>query len=123
MENSLVSVKKMTWILKSLILAYLTTIVSLLILAFGLYKFDLSEDVVQGGITAIYVLSAFIGGRVVGKLAKARRFFWGMIVGALYFLLLLLISLLVYRSAAFGEQMMVSLLLCLAGGMLGGMIS
>lgn len=123
MENSLIGVKKMTWILRALILAYLTTILALLALAFGLYKFDFSEEIVQGGIIAIYILSAFVGGRAVGKQAKVRRFFWGMIVGIFYFLLLLAISLLVYRNASLGDGMITSFLLCLAGGMLGGMVS
>lgn len=114
---------KLVWIVKSLFAAYLTTIILLLLLAFGLYKLDLSEQAVQGGITAIYVLSAFIGGRVAGKLAKNRRFFWGLIVGVCYFLLLVVISVLAYRSTPEVSELAVSILLCLAGGMLGGMLS
>lgn len=118
-----VNTGKIIWIVKSLFAAYLTTIVMLLLLAFGLYQLDLSEQAVQGGITAIYVLSAFIGGRVAGKLAKTRRFFWGLIVGVCYFLLLVVISVLAYRSTPQASEVVVSVLLCLAGGMLGGMLS
>lgn len=121
--NVNVNTGKAVWVVKSLFAAYLTTIVMLLLLAFGLYKLDLSEGAVQGGITAIYVFSAFVGGRVAGKLAKNRRFLWGIVVGVCYFLLLVAISILVYRSTPETSELLISVLLCLAGGMLGGMLS
>lgn len=123
MERTNVNTGRAVWILKALLAAYLTTIILLLVLAFGLYKLDLSEAVVQGGITAIYVLSAFVGGQIAGKLAKTHRFLWGILVGSAYFLMLVLISVLVYRSTLGGSEMLVSGLLCLFGGMLGGMLS
>lgn len=123
MEKKLANNLEMTGMLKALLAAYLTTIILLLGLAFGLYRFDLSEQAVQGGILAVYVLSAFIGGRIAGKMAGHRRFFWGMLVGLLYFAMLILISLLAYQSVAIGGGIAVSALLCVAGGMLGGMLS
>ena len=111
------------WIVKSLLMSYLTTTVTLLILAYGLYKFDLTEQTVQGGIIAIYVLSAFVGGRNAGKTMKVRRFFWGFLTGVIYFALLLFISFLVYRGVQTGREALLNLILCSLGGMLGGMMS
>lgn len=123
MEKSVVNVKDMSWILKSMLAAYLTTIILLLALSFGLYKFDFTEQTVQGGIIATYVLSAFVGGRVAGKIIGVRRFVWGLIAGLLYFVLLLIISLLVYRSVQDITGIVTNIALCAAGGMFGGMVS
>jgi len=58
------------WILKSLLAAYVVTGILLMILAMALYKFELTEEAVTAGITAVYLLSTFAGGLVAGKLAK-----------------------------------------------------
>lgn len=115
--------EKVNWLLKVLLSAYVTTMVLLFILAFGLYKFDLTEQAVQGGIIAIYVLSAFIGGRMAGKIKKQRRFAWGIASGGIYFLVLILISFLVYHSVSLGTDAIQNLMFCSLGGMAGGMSS
>ena len=123
MEKIMLHVGNLGWMMKALLAAYITTTIALLILAFGLYKFDLTEQTVQGGIIAIYVLSSFVGGKIAGKTMKVRRFFWGLLAGVCYFLLLLVISFFVYRTIQTGMGAMLNLFLCAAGGMLGGMIS
>ena len=50
------------WILKSLLAAYVVTGILLMILAMALYKFELTEEAVTAGITAVYLLSTFAGG-------------------------------------------------------------
>ena len=112
------------WILKSLLAAYVVTGILLMILAMALYKFELNEGAVTAGITAVYLISTFAGGLAAGKLAKVRRFLWGIILGILYFALLLLITIGIYRTfrGSAGEIMM-TFALCAGGGMAGGMIS
>ena len=115
---------KIGWLLKSLLAAYALTGVLLLVLAMILYKLNVGENVVSAGIIGIYVTSTFFGGLIIGKLAKVRRFFWGLILGVSYFLLLLLITLGVYRSLDGAAAGFVStFFLCAGGGMFGGMIS
>ena len=113
----------MIWKLKALLASYVVTGVLLLLLTVLLYKLDLDEGKVQIGILAVYVLSTFAGGFVIGKLAKVRRFLWGLILGVLYFALLMLISIGVYRTMEGGSSTVMALALCAAGGMLGGMVS
>ena len=43
------------WILKSLLAAYVVTGILLMILAMALYKFELTEEAVTAGITAVYL--------------------------------------------------------------------
>lgn len=115
---------KAGWILKSLLVSYALTGVMLLALALILYKLNVEERVVSAGIIGIYVTSTFLGGLIIGKMAKVRRFLWGMISGICYFLLLLCITLGVYRTLDGAVTGAVStFFLCAGGGMLGGMIS
>ncbi|MGC4019075.1 MAG: TIGR04086 family membrane protein [Muricomes sp.] len=115
---------KAVWLLKALLCAYVVTGILLLLLTLLLYKFNLDEGKITAGITAIYVVSTFVGGFVAGKLVKVRKFVWGLTMGILYFALLMLISLGVYRAVqGGGASVMTTFLLCAGGGMLGGMVS
>lgn len=111
------------WVIKSLLAAYVTSCIMLLGISFLLYKFDLSEQAVEIGIMLTYVLSAFIGGFFAGKEQKVRRFLWGALIGVLYFVFLILISIGVYRSSFVGTELAMAFGMCLAGGMAGGMLS
>lgn len=116
--------KNVMQFLKALMASYIVTGVLLLILTFLLYKFDWDEQMVTAGIVAIYVLSTFAGGFILGKVRQTRKFIWGLVVGILYFALLFLISFGVYRNfSGNGTNFITTLLLCAGGGMLGGMLS
>lgn len=123
-NNSWESRGKAIWLLKALLCAYVITGILLLLLTLLLYKFNLDEGKVTGGIIVIYVMSTFVGGLVAGKLFKVKKFVWGLTIGILYFALLMLISLGVYRSMqGSGASILTTFLLCAGGGMLGGMVS
>ena len=111
-------------VVKVLIAAYLVTMVILLVLAGLLYKLELSEPVVDGGIIAAYVLSCFLGGFLMGKLQKTRKFMWGMIIGLLYYAVLFGVSFCMKQSSAqVTGDVFTSLVLCVASGMLGGRVA
>lgn len=112
------------WMVKALLAAYVVTGILLIILALALYKFELNEGAVTAGVTAVYLISTFTGGLVVGKLAKVRRFLWGIVLGILYFALLLLVTVGIYRTFhGSSTEILVTFTLCAGGGMAGGMIS
>lgn len=115
---------KVIWWIKSLLASYIVTGILLLVLTFFMYKFELNEKIVSAAIVGIYVVSTLIGGMIIGKLTKSKRYLWGMVLGILYFVLLLLITLGVYRTLN-GDSVSIvtSLILCAGGGMTGGMIS
>ena len=119
MENMQKNIKVIWWI-KSLLASYIVTGILLLVLTFFMYKFELNEKIVSAAIVGIYVVSTLIGGMIIGKLTKSKRYLWGMVLGIIYFVLLLLITLGVYRTLN-GDS--VSMILCAGGGMTGGMIS
>ena len=123
MENMQKNIKVIWWI-KSLLASYIVTGILLLVLTFFMYKFELNEKIVSAAIVGIYVVSTLIGGMIIGKLTKSKRYLWGMVLGIIYFVLLLLIKLGVYRTLN-GDSVSIvtSLILCAGGGMTGGMIS
>ena len=123
MENMQKNIKVIWWI-KSLLASYIVTGILLLVLTFFMSKFELNEKIVSAAIVGIYVVSTLIGGMIIGKLTKSKRYLWGMVLGILYFVLLLLITLGVYRTLN-GDSVSIvtSLILCAGGGMTGGMIS
>ena len=111
-------------LVKVLLAMYILTGILLLILAAVLYRFQLSEQVVNIGIIAIYILVGFSGGFLVGKLQGCRIFLWGAVIGLLYFVLLLLVSLLIWHEFQSGSiHGITTLALCTMSGMLGGMLS
>lgn len=116
--------EKIMWVLKSLLASYIVTGLLLLGLTFLLYKFELDEQIVVGSIVAIYVISTLLGGFIIGKLVKVKKYIWGMGIGAAYFVLLLLISYGVYREFnTNGLNAITTAALCIGGGTLGGMLS
>lgn len=112
------------FLLKSLLFSYILTGGLLLILALLLYKAGLSQKVVSVCIIVIYVLATFFAGFITGKKLQNRKFLWGALMGAAYFLVLVVISLAVNRQlGVLTNSFLTTLVLCSGGGMLGGMLS
>ena len=61
-------------LLKSLLTAYALTGIMLLILAFVMLKLSPSNDVIQIGVVFSYIFSSFVGGLLMGKQMKVKRF-------------------------------------------------
>ena len=114
--------KEAVWILKSLLGEYVVTGILLLLLALFVYKLNLEEKQVTVAVMAIYLVSTFVGGFMIGKWNRVQKFLWGMIVGAGYFILLLLVSFGIYHSLKnSGGNVITTMFLCIGGGLLGGM--
>lgn len=109
---------------KGVLGAYLLTGGLLLFLAFLMYRFYPSGELLKMGIVFTYLFSSFVGGFLAGRRAKERRFLWGLLTGFLYFLILFLVSIALGRDV-FGNlgTTVTIFIMCTLGGMLGGMIS
>ena len=124
MPDRVKTISKTIWILKALLFSYAVTGVLLMILAFAVYRLEPGERIVTTGIKVIYLLASFVGGLITGKQVKTRRFIWGMITGGVYFVLLLLITLGIYRTFhGSTADILLTFGTCAGGGMAGGMIS
>lgn len=115
---------KAVFIIKCMLGAYILTAGLLLLLAFILYRFGLSEKVVSVCIIAIYIAVTFLAGLLAGKREGKRKFLWGLCMGALYFVILTAVSLVVNKGVEdVAQNMMTVFFLCAGSGMLGGMVS
>lgn len=124
MERKLRKDARVMWILKSLLVSYVLTGILLLLLAVALYKLELNEKAVSAAIVAIYIVSTLLGGIIIGKFARVRRYLWGLGLGIGYFALLLLITLGVYHTLnGDAANLVTTFILCAGGGMAGGMLS
>ncbi len=111
-------------IIKALFLSFLVTALLIVIFAFFMYKFSINENVVSLGVTFIYILSCGLGGFYIGKVEGERKYMWGFVVGALYLMVLLVVSLIVGGENSLLSGNILSLvMLCLGGGTLGGMLA
>ncbi len=121
--KSAFSTERIVALIKCLIASYMITGVLLMVVAALLYKFSLSENVVEICIIAIYCISSLLAGLFFSKGAPSRRFLWGMIAGAAYFLIICGISMVVEQSfTLLSNASITTLFICLGSGMLGGML-
>lgn len=124
MESSLKKSELVIFVLRSLLVSYLTTGGLLLLLALLLYRFQLSESIVSVAIIIIYIAATFLAGYLAGKKMKSKKFIWGFIMGVLYFLIMILVSLIVNHSIKdVSSNLLTTFFLCAGAGMLGGMLS
>lgn len=116
--------EKAVFIIKCMLGAYILTAGLLLLLAFILYRFGLSEKVVSVCIIAIYIVVTFLAGLLAGKQEGKRKFLWGLLMGVLYFGILTAVSLVVNKGLEdMAGNMLTVFFLCAGSGMLGGMVS
>ena len=107
-----------------LVTMYIITGILLLLLAFLMYKMDLAEPVVNGAIIAIYIIAGFFGGFLMGKKAGVKKYLWGLLMGALYYGVLLLVGVILHQGLdAEPVHLLSTMVLCLLSATAGGMIS
>lgn len=115
---------KAVFIIKCMLGAYILTAGLLLLLAFILYRFGLSEKVVSVCIIGIYIVVTFLAGMLAGKREGKRKFLWGLVMGVLYFGILVVVSMVVNKGVEdVAGNMLTVFFLCAGSGMLGGMVS
>ncbi len=96
----------------------------LCLLSMLVWRMDGGVRLVGGGIIAIYIITAFVGGFVMGKIFGKQKFFWGFLIGVLYFAVLLLVGILCLGTGLQGnERIFPGFMICSIAGMFGGMLS
>lgn len=94
------------------------------ILTLIIWKMDGNSSVLCVGVIMIYILSNALGGFLIGKMIGQQKFFWGVVIGAAYFLILLLAGVGLMGTEVNGNMQLVSgAMVCIISGMLGGMVA
>lgn len=111
-------------VLKVLIVAYVITGLLLLLSAFIMFKFQLGEAQVRLFVMIIYGVATIVSGIIYGKIRGKRRLLNGALIGLIYFLMLVIVSFVInkgFRDEV--QQIIISMIICVAGGAIGGIIS
>ena len=109
---------------KILLVMYVITDVLLFLLAVLVQQFGWEQGAILVGISVVYVISCFFGGFLAGKVQKTKKFIWGILLGLMYLMIMLVLTMIVkhgFHSTV--SEFVINLLLCLGGGMIGGMVS
>lgn len=84
----------------------------------------MNSGFVSGGVIAAYVISSMVGGFCIGQIKGKQKFLWGALMGAGYFLVLLLVGNVVYHQGpAMNFRTVSSGIICVVSGMIGGMLA
>lgn len=120
----MVTGQKVFSLIKALASSYIITAILLLITAFAMYKLGIGETTINLLIIIIHVLASFTGGFLAGKMVKEKKYIWGLALGAAYVLIIGIVSFIMNGTINFSAAAsLTNIILCLAGGMLGGMLS
>lgn len=104
--------------------AYIITGIMLMLLAFLVYQFGLGEKVVDVAIIVVYILVNFITGFLIGKKKKVKKYIAGLVAGVMYFMILVIISLICNQGLQdFSGNFFTTLAICAGAGTIGGMLS
>lgn len=109
--------------LATTVAAVAVTVVLLLVIAFMMEKVGLSEKQAQLAVYAVYLLSALAAGFIAGKCKKEKKFMWGAVSGAVWFTVVLLVSLALQELQTDMTALFPALACMVGGGMLGGMLA
>lgn len=110
--------------IKIMFVMYVVTLALLLLLALALFKAELPAMASKIWLIAVYVISGFLGGFLIGKRTKSQKFLWGFLIGLAYFLILLAVSFALYKGLPEDwTHLVTTFVLCTSAGTVGGMIS
>ncbi|TCT16776.1 putative membrane protein (TIGR04086 family) [Natranaerovirga pectinivora] len=110
-------------VIKGVLWGYIFTAIMILLLTYLLFKFDITESQIYIGIVVTYIFSTIIAGWITGKSIKDNAWIWGSLAGFIYFILLIVGSVIINQQIGAVKEIFTMLALCVGGGTLGGMFS
>lgn len=101
---------------------FVCSLIMLAVLTLLIWKMDGGSNVLSVGVIAIYIVSNVLGGFLIGRMMGQQKFFWGVVIGAAYFLILFIVGVGLMETKINGNmQLISSAMVCIISGMLGGM--
>lgn len=116
-------VGKLVQVVKVAAAAIFVSVLLIFVCAFFAYKLRLGSAQINLLVAVIYAAGSFIAGFGVGHLRKEKRLLWGVCAGIVYFLVIMLISLIVSHGIGNNWGAVVrNLFICAAAGGIGGIV-
>lgn len=124
MEHVLRKNPVVSLLVKAVLISYVVSAILLLITSALMLSANMSATVVTVLVIVTYIISNFLSGFIMGKGMEHQKFIWGLLSGFIYFVILLLLSLIIMSSREFSLFATIrTLLICTLSGMVGGMLS
>ena len=86
-----------------------------------IWKYAYDEKAISAVVTGTYIVVNILGGIIAGKLFKKNKFLWGLAAGVIYFSVLLLFGIVIFKTGTPGINVVGNALICAVSGMTGGM--
>ena len=86
-----------------------------------IWKYAYDEKAISAVVTGTYIVVNILGGIIAGKLFKKNKFLWGLAAGVIYFSVLLLFGIVIFKTGTPGINVIGNALICAVSGMTGGM--
>ena len=112
-------------VIKNIVIILLTQIILTTVILFVssgiIWKYAYDEKAISAVVTGTYIVVNILGGIIAGKLFKKNKFLWGLAAGVIYFSVLLLFGIVIFKTGTPGINVVVNALICAVSGMTGGM--
>ena len=111
--------------IKNIVIILLTQIILTTVILFVssgiIWKYAYDEKAISAVVTGTYIVVNILGGIIAGKLFKKNKFLWGLAAGVIYFSVLLLFGIVIFKTGTPGINVIGNALICAVSGMTGGM--
>ena len=112
-------------VIKNIVIILLTQIILTTVILFVssgiIWKYAYDEKAISAVVTGTYIVVNILGGIIAGKLIKKNKFLWGLAAGVIYFSVLLLFGIVIFKTGTPGINVVGNALICAVSGMTGGM--
>lgn len=112
-------------VIKNIVIILLTQIILTTVILFVssgiIWKYAYDEKAISAVVTGTYIVVNILGGIIAGKLFKKNKFLWGLAAGVIYFSVLLLFGMVIFKTGTPGINVVGNALICAVSGMTGGM--
>ena len=112
-------------VIKNIVIILLIQIVFTAVILFVssgiIWKYAYDEKAISAVVTGTYIVVNILGGIIAGKLFKKNKFLWGLAAGVIYFSVLLLFGIVIFKTGTPGINVVGNALICAVSGMTGGM--
>lgn len=112
-------------VIKNIVIILLTQIIITTVILFVssgiIWKYAYDEKAISAVVTGTYIVVNILGGIIAGKLFKKNKFLWGLAAGVIYFSVLLLFGIVIFKTGTPGINVVGNALICAVSGMTGGM--
>ena len=112
-------------VIKNIVIILLTQIMLTTVILFVssgiIWKYAYDEKAISAVVTGTYIVVNILGGIIAGKLFKKNKFLWGLAAGGIYFSVLLLFGIVIFKTGTPGINVVGNALICAVSGMTGGM--